>query len=88
MGLRFEHRQHKWLNNRAENFHQSTRLPEKVMRRYQSACQLQRFLSVHDQVANQFMHCPYNCDSKQKQKLRTQAFAACNEVSYVKMEAV
>jgi putative transposase len=52
---------------------------EKVMRSYKSACQLQRFLSVHDQVANQFMHCRYNRDAKQKRALRTQAFAAWTE---------
>jgi putative transposase len=64
LGLNFEHRQHKRLNNRAENSHQPTRVREKVVRRFKSACQLQRFVSVHDQVANQFMHCRYNCDAK------------------------
>ncbi len=88
MGLKFEHRQHKGLNNRAENSHQPTRVREKVMRRYKSACQLQRFLSVHDQVANQFMHCRYNCDAKQKRELRVQAFAAWNEVTCAQMAAV
>jgi len=48
MGLNFEHRKHKGLNNRAENSHQPTRVREKIMRRYKSACHLQRFLSVHD----------------------------------------
>jgi len=55
MGRRFEHRQHKGLNNRAENSHQPTRVREKVMRCCKSACQLQRFVSVHDQVANLFI---------------------------------
>ena len=64
MGLKFEHHQNKGLNNRTENSHQPTRVREKVMRRYKSACQLQRFLSVHDQVADQFMHYRYNCDAK------------------------
>ena len=88
IGLKFEHRQHKGLNNRAENSHQPTRDREKVMRRYKSACQLQRFLSVHDQVANQFMHCRYNRDAKQKRELRTQAFAAWNEVTCAQMTTV
>ena len=88
LGLKFEHRQRKGLNNRAENSHQPTRVREKVMRRYKSACQLQRFLSVHDQVANQFMSCRYNRDAKQKRELRTQAFAAWNEVTCAKMAAV
>lgn len=47
MGLRFEHFQHKGLNDRSENSHQPTRVQEKVMRRYKSASHLQRFASVH-----------------------------------------
>ncbi len=41
-----EHRQHKRLNNRAENSHQPTRLREKKMRRFTSAKQAQRSLSA------------------------------------------
>jgi putative transposase len=41
-----EHRQHKGLNNRAENSHQPTRLREKNMRRFKSARPAQRFLSA------------------------------------------
>ena len=58
MGLRVEHRQHKGLNNRAENSHQPTRRRERIMKQFKSARQAQRFLSVHDQVANLF-HIPY-----------------------------
>jgi putative transposase len=48
LGLTVEHRQHKGLNNRAENSHQPTRVRERVMRRFKSARHLQRFTSVHD----------------------------------------
>jgi putative transposase len=41
-----EHRQHKRLNNRAENSHQPTRLREKKMRTFKSAKHAQRFLSA------------------------------------------
>ena len=41
LGLNVEHRQHKGLNNRAENSHQPTRVREKVMRRFKSARHLQ-----------------------------------------------
>ena len=58
MGLQVEHRQHKGLNNRAENSHQPTRRRERIMKRFKSARQAQRFLTVHDQVANLF-HIPY-----------------------------
>jgi putative transposase len=47
-----------------------------VMRRFKSARHLQRFASVHDQVANLFMHCRYHTDAEQKRALRTQAFEA------------
>jgi len=77
LGISVEHRQHKGLNNRAENSHQPTRVREKVMRRFKPARHLQRFASVHDQVANLFMHCRYyNTDAKQKQALRTQVIEA------------
>jgi hypothetical protein len=46
-----EHRQHKGLNNRAENSHQPTRRRERIMKRFKSPRQVQRFLSAHDQVA-------------------------------------
>jgi putative transposase len=54
MGLHIEHRQHKGLNNRAENSHQPTRRRERIMKHFKSARQAQRFLTVHDQVANLF----------------------------------
>jgi putative transposase len=49
-----EHRQHKGLNNRAENSHQPTRRRERQIKRFKSPGQAQRFLSAHDQIANLF----------------------------------
>jgi putative transposase len=49
-----EHRQHKGLNNRAENSHQPTRRRKRQMKRFKSPGQAQRFLSAHDQIANLF----------------------------------
>ena len=80
-GLKFEHRQHKGLNNRCENSHEPTRVREKVMRRFKSARQLQHFLSVHDQVANVFQHCRYNRDASAKRTARAQALQTWEEVS-------
>src|SRR6188472_3350979 len=54
-----EHRQHKGPNNRAENSHQPTRRRERQMKRFKSARQLQRFVSIHDPIANLF-HFPRN----------------------------
>jgi putative transposase len=81
LGLNVEHRQHKGLNNRAENSHQRTRVREKVMRRFKSARHLQRFTSVRDQVANLFMHCRYNANAQDKRQARTQAFEAWETVT-------
>jgi putative transposase len=49
-----EHRQHKGLNNRAENSHQPTRERERRMRRFKSPGHVQRFLSVHGTIASHF----------------------------------
>ena len=84
MGLAFEHRQHKGLNNRAENSHQPMRVREKVMRRFKSSRQLQRFTAVHDLLANLFMHCRYHTDAKAKPAARSQAFAAWATASAAK----
>src|ERR1700677_910971 len=54
MGMKFEHRQHKGLNSRAENSHQPTRRRERIMKRFKSPRQLQRFVSIHDPIANLF----------------------------------
>jgi putative transposase len=71
-----EHGQHKGLDKRAENSHQPTRVRENVMRRLKSARHLQRFASVHDQVANLFMHCRYVANAQQKRQTRKLAFEA------------
>jgi putative transposase len=47
-----EHRQHKGLNNRAENSHQPTQRRERQMKQFKSAGQAQRSLSAHDQINN------------------------------------
>ncbi len=49
-----EHRRHKGLNNRAENSHQPTRVRERVMRRFKSAGQAQRFLSAFGIISSHF----------------------------------
>ena len=56
MGLRIEHRQHKGLNNRAENSHPPTRRRGRTMKQFKSPRQAQKFSSIHDQVSNPFHH--------------------------------
>lgn len=52
-----EHCSHKGLNNRAENSHQPVRRRERIMKRFKSPRHLQRFVSIHDPIANLF-HIP------------------------------
>jgi putative transposase len=77
-----KHRQHRGLNNRAENSHQATRRPERIMKRIKSAEQAQRFLSVHNQVANLFRR-PANTNAADHRKSRARAFGVWAEVTGV-----
>jgi putative transposase len=47
-----EHRQHRYLNNRAENSHQPTRPRERRMQRFKSAGHAQRFLAAYGPIAS------------------------------------
>jgi putative transposase len=76
-----EHRQPKGLNNRAEWSHQPTRQQERQMRRFKSAQQAQRFLSVHAQVGNLFRIRHRHLTASDYQKARSQAFTAWLEVT-------
>ena len=75
-----EHRQHKGLNNRAENSHQPTRRRERIMKRFKSAGQAQRFLSVHDQVANLFRR-PARANAADHRTSLARAFRVWSEAS-------
>jgi putative transposase len=82
-----EHRQHKGLNNRAENSHQPTRRRERIMKRFKSPRQVQRFLSIHDQIANVFTRRPNQDTAAKFHSARSQAFTAWAEVTGVAMAA-
>src|SRR5262249_52509097 len=49
-----EPRQHRYLNNRAENSHQPTRQRERRMRRFKSPGHAQRFLSASGSIVQHF----------------------------------
>ena len=49
-----EHRQHRYLNNRAKNSHQPTRQRERHMQRFKSAGHAQRFLAAYGPIASHF----------------------------------
>jgi putative transposase len=44
------HRQYRYLNNQAENFHEPTRQRERIMRRFKSAGHAQRSPSAHGTI--------------------------------------
>jgi putative transposase len=76
-----EHRSHKGLNNRAENSHQQIRRPERIMKCFKSACHLQRFVSIHDPIANP-LHIPRNdIPSDHHRQLRAAAMHMWNEIA-------
>jgi len=78
-----EHRQHKGLNNRAENSHQPTRRRERQMRRFKSAGHAQRFLSAHDGINNLFPRCRHRLPACQYRAARTEAFQTWVEIAGV-----
>jgi putative transposase len=87
MGLGIEHRQHKGLNNRAENSHLPTRRRERIMKRFKSPRQVQKFLSIHDQVANLF-HFPRNkLSANEYRAARAQAFSTWKEITAARLAA-
>jgi putative transposase len=47
-----EHRQHRYLNNRAENSHQPTRQREQRLQGFKSPGHAQRFLAAYGPIAN------------------------------------
>jgi putative transposase len=87
LGLAGEHRRHKGLNNRAENSHQPTRRRERQMKRFKSPRQAQRFLSVHDQVANLFHRRRDQVTAAERRAARAQGFAAWAEVTGARLAA-
>ena len=69
-----EHRQHKGLNNRSEASHRHTRRREKIMGRFKSPRQAQRFLSAHDQIACLFRPKRHSLSAKSYRHARNDAF--------------
>ena len=78
-----EHRQHKGLNNRAENSHQPTRRRERQMKQFKSAGQAQRFLSAHDQINNLFHLRREHVTAAERRASRSEKFQIWAEVCSV-----
>lgn len=68
------HRAGQYENNRAEVSHQHTREQERQMRRFKSAAQAQRFLSVHGAIHNLFRVARHHLKAIHHRLLRERAF--------------
>jgi len=75
-----EHLQQKYQNNRAENSHQPTRLPERVMRRFKSSGHAQRFLSAFGIITSNFRPGRHLCTADVYREMMTRRFAAWKEL--------
>ncbi len=67
-----------YANNRAELSHQPTRVRERVMRRFKSMQQAQRFLTVHAAVYNLFNLGRHLVSARNYRFFRLRAFASWN----------
>jgi putative transposase len=82
-----EHRQHKGLNNRAENSHQPTRLREKNMRKFTSAKQAQRFLSAFGAIADYFQPRRHRLCAREYRSILQGRFLEWKVITAVKLVA-
>jgi len=78
-----EHVTARYANNRSEVSHQPTRQRERQMRKFKSAAQAQRFLSVHGVVHNLFNLGRHRLRAADYRTLRGRAFAVWSEVAAV-----
>jgi putative transposase len=70
-----EHRQHKRLNNRAENEHQPTWERERRMRRFKSPGHAQRFLAAYGPIAAHFRPRRHRLTAAAYRETRVECFA-------------
>ena len=69
-----EHRQSRYLNNRAENSHRPTRRRERQMQRFKSPRQAQRFLFAHAFIYGHFHPRRHRMTARTYRSVRTTAF--------------
>jgi putative transposase len=76
-----EHRQHKRLNNRAEDSHQPTRERERRMRRFKSPGHAQRFLAAYGPIASHFRPRRQRLAAADYRHVRAERFATWRTVT-------
>ena len=78
-----EHRQSRYLNNRAEVSHQPTRRRERQMQRFKSARHAKRFLSAHGRIHNHFQLRRHRLTAEQHRSARDRAFRTWRDLASV-----
>jgi putative transposase len=82
-----EHRQHRYLNNRAENSHQPTRQRERRMQGFKSAGHAQRFLAAYGPIASHFRPRRHLFPAREYRLQMTQRFQTWQEITSSTMAA-
>jgi putative transposase len=76
-----EHRQHRYLNNRAENSHQPTRQRERRMQGFKSPGHAQRFLSAYGPMAQHFRPRRHRLPAPEYRQEMAQRFQIWREIT-------
>src|SRR2546430_4125627 len=76
-----EHRQHRYLNNRAENSHQPTRQRERRMQGFKSPGHAQRFLAAYGLIAQHFRPRRHRLSALEYRQDMAQRFQSWHEVT-------
>ncbi len=71
----------RWLNNRAENSHQSLRRREKIMTRFRSMRSLQKFAAVQSSIDNHFNFESHFYRPEEFKENRSQALAEWRQLA-------
>ena len=82
-----EHRQHRYLNNRAENSHQSTRQRERRMQRFKSPGHAERCLAAYGPITSHFRSRRYLFSALEYRQEITQRFQTWREITGTAMAA-
>jgi putative transposase len=76
-----DHRESRYLNNRAENSHRPTRRRERQMQRFKSMRQAQRFLSAHAFISGHFRPLRHRMTASPYRAMRARAFKSWTQVT-------
>jgi putative transposase len=82
-----EHRQHRYLNNRAENSHQPTRQRERHMQGFKSPGHGQRFLAAYGPIAQHFRPRRHRFSAPEYRQEMRQRFQVWEEITGTGMAA-